>query len=249
MQWRSMMMALTHRRPSDDDAFPAVTAPSWSWAAVDTAVGYRLWQPLAPRHVDQRGERFHELAAVRALTVEQPDRRSFAHFRGLLSIDGASTDARLLGHFLYIYKSANSPVARDIEEGKTTLQKVLAATGMPPGIGPLVVSAVSSEDAEFQHPAFHTARFLADNTLETQAAGTGRRVKILLLASGGYTKTLTAQYCLVLERDGPTYHRRIGMCALDPLLVCLSAPSKCPTCPIRNGVKPCLGNPGRFDIR
>ncbi|UPL03818.1 hypothetical protein LCI18_014752 [Fusarium solani-melongenae] len=161
-----------------------IRVPSWSWASVSSPIQYRLWHPFETS-ADHNVELTSPCATLRHISAQPIDKISFANYIGAITLHGtlARVPARLL----------NVPGCKVILDPR------------PPQDFPgyfkykqdKLDSQANSKNKEQDEPA-------AWRTLLTWEKD---ETYVLPVLKGGYSKTLQARYCLLLDpRSTIKYH-------------------------------------------
>lgn len=204
-------------------------APSWTWASVDGPVNYRLRHPWLP-YKDTKGEEFTAIASVRVSSITNQDR--------------AMSLSRLISYDEYIHQSSRMQqlsIRGGIRRGWLFAGRIyLDKEPLKPLPGNQASGALSIEALQDQisrlpgdQRRFRGTEFLADDRnfdmdyRKVVSEAACDEVTCLLMAEGGYSQVLTAQFYLVLRQIAVPKHqalfRRIGICSFDRKVICQSS--------------------------
>lgn len=161
-----------------------VCVPSWSWASVSFPIQYRLWHPFETS-ADHNVELASPCATVRYISAHPIDKISFANYAGVITLHG--TVARVPAHLLTV------PGCKVILDPR------------PPQDFPGYFKYKQEElDSRANSKHRRHAESAAWRTLLTWEKD---EIYVLPVLKGGYSKTLQARYCLLLDpRSTIEYH-------------------------------------------
>ncbi|KAI8717110.1 HET domain-containing protein [Fusarium sp. LHS14.1] len=188
--WFCDTVALSAKPASNAlDVLPArkdyqVSVPSWSWASVSFPIHYRLWHPFETS-ADHNVELTSPCATLLHISAQPIDKRSFANYVGVVTLHGtlARVPASLLtGPGCKVILDPRPP--QDFPGYSKYKQDELDS------------KANSKKKGQREPPAWRTL-----------LAWERDEIYVLPVLKGGYSKTLQAQYCLILDpRSTVEYH-------------------------------------------
>ena len=198
---RSLLWFVDRHNANDSTAsFGGIQAPSWSWVHLNRPISYRLWQPY-DRYIDRKAEEFMELATVKTMSARQENPGKLNAFTGILEIEGSFVDAVLWKSSIYIYRLKEQEPSQTVDsDDEAALKKSLEGVGTA---------------ADPTKEIFYKAPLFTDDTDCIAILQKVRRVKCLLLAQGGYTDMLTAQYSIVLLEQQHNIEPKVSLTELN----------------------------------
>jgi hypothetical protein len=197
---------------------PAVIAPSWSWASVNLPIQYCLWHPFA-RYLERSTESYIPCCKIESLYAGQNNGVSFDSYSGEICITGALARVETVG----LQTASGCQVILDPR---------------PAGWFPEIRDELHQNNKIF---------FQSIGQERYQSVVLGKHFFVLPIMEGGYSASLRAQYCLILqliERQAASEkepctsyrsvfvkgkYRRLGLFILDRAVssICVNDPSTC----------------------